>query len=465
MEGRNAFALLMAMRTGKTKTLLDDFGRLEMAGQVDDLLLIAPAGVYRTWLTAVADHVSDDLQQRMQVHLWQAKAPAKAAQQFMAGRNTPRMLLVNVEALSNVERARELCLQFASQRRCMIVIDESTVIKNYKAKRTKFINKQLAPLGAYRRILSGLPTPKSPLDIYSQFEFLDRNLLGYTNYFSFRAHYAVVVRKQFGAFTRPVDVVVGYRNTEELQRKIEPHSHRVLLEDCYDLPPKIYKQRDVTLTDEQRRIYNDLKQFATAQLDAEQHVTAGMVMVQMLRMHQVLCGHTGTEAGEHYTAIPENRTKELLALLEEHDGKAVIWCTYDHDVRKVAEALNKPTDDEPAPDRVARFWGGNTTTREAEELRFQTDPACRYMVATASAGGRGRMWAIADLVVYYSNTPNLEHRSQSEERAQGVNKINSVLYIDLVVPGTVDEKYLYLLRNKIDMAAVVTGDTYREWLI
>lgn len=464
MEGRTAFALLMAMRTGKTKTLLDDFGRLELAGEIDDLLLVAPAGVYRTWMTALDDHLSDDLKARLHVHLWEAKAGARAKAAlnlFIDDRSRPRMLLVNVEALSGVARARELVLQFARQRRSMIVIDESTVIKNYRAKRTKFINKELAPLGAYRRILSGLPTPKSPLDIYTQFEFLDRGLLGYTNFFSFRAHFAVMVRKQFAHMPRPVDIVVGYRNTEELQRLIAPHSHRVLLEDCYDLPPKIYQRREVTMTDEQARIYKEIKEFATAKLDEEQHVTATMVMTQILRMHQVLCGHTGTELGERFTTIPENRTSELLALLEEHDGKAIIWCSYDHDVRKVAEAINVHFDGA----KVARFWGGNTNTREDEERMFQTDPACRHMVATAAAGGRGRMWAAADLVVYYSNTSNLEHRSQSEERAQGVHKINSVLYVDLVVPGTVDEKILTSLRNKIDMAATVTGDDYREWLI
>jgi SNF2 family DNA or RNA helicase len=114
---------------------------------------------------------------------------------------------------------------------------------------------------------------------------------------------------------------------------------------------------------------------------------------------------------------------------------------------------------------VARFWGGNRDTREDEERRFLNDPQCQYMVATAAAGGRGRTWTVADLVVYYSNTADLEHRSQSEERAQGVDKVNSVLYVDLIAPGTVDEKMLSTLRRKINMAAAITSDTWREWVI
>jgi SNF2 family DNA or RNA helicase len=114
---------------------------------------------------------------------------------------------------------------------------------------------------------------------------------------------------------------------------------------------------------------------------------------------------------------------------------------------------------------VARFWGGNRKTREEEERKFQNDPAVRFMVATQSAGGRGRMWAVANTVIYYSNSDNLDHRSQSEERPKAMNKRIPIAYIDLVTPGTVDEKFITSLRRKINMATAITGDNYQEWLI
>jgi len=116
-------------------------------------------------------------------------------------------------------------------------------------------------------------------------------------------------------------------------------------------------------------------------------------------------------------------------------------------------------------DAVALFYGGNRKEREEEERRFKTDPACRFMVATPAAGGKGRTWDVADLVVYYSSTNDLEHRAQSEERPRNVGKVKPIHYVDLVVPGTVDEKIIQALRAKIDLAAVVTGDAWREWLI
>lgn len=473
MEDREAFALLMAMRTGKTKTLLDDWGRLEAQGECDDLLVVAPAGVYRTWETAAKDHLSPELLARTWVHTWEAKGTGTKANQkkvdfLINNKDRPRILLVNVEALSSVERARQVCIEFLGQRRSMLVIDESTTIKNPSAKRTKFINRQLKPRANWRRILSGLPTPKSPLDLFSQFEFLDPSILGFKSYYGFKARYAITRSMQFGG--RMVPIVVGFRDLDELQEKTRRHSFRVQLEDCYDLPPKIYMKREVELTDEQTKLYKEIKEFATSQLSNGDHVTTTQVITQILRMHQVLCGHVGTEDGK-FVEVPEKRTKALLDLLEEHEGKAIIWCSYDYDVRKVAAALEDQDRRRHSPSTppsgsvVARFWGGNRSSREDEERRFLQDPGCRYMVATAAAGGRGRTWTVADLVVYYSNTADLEHRSQSEERAQGVDKAKSVAYVDLVAPGTVDEKMLKTLRAKINMAAAISGDAWKEWLV
>jgi SNF2 family DNA or RNA helicase len=461
MKGRKAFALLMEMRTGKTKTILDHFGQLEDDGQVQDLLVIAPAGVYGTWETAIEDHVGEELKSRLLVHRWSAgagKADQRKLHWFMEQTGRPRVLLMNVEALSSVNRAKDLCEQFLSQGVSMCVIDEATSIKSHSSQRTKFINSRLAPLADYRYILTGTVSPNSPLDVYSQFQFLGPKILGFSSYYAFRARYAVMKQLPIGG--RQVPVVVNYRDIDELRSRLAPHSHRVRLEDCYDMTEPTYAVRHVELTDDQKRIYNELKHFATAKLAEEQFVSAQQVITQILRLHQVLCGHTVDETGERHL-IAENRTNELLNLLEEYDGKAIIWCSYDNDIRKVSECLKR----EYGETSVARFWGGNQSTREQEEVAFKTDPACRFMVATAAAGGRGRTWDVADLTVYYSNTQDLEHREQSEARPKGVGKKRPLHYVDLMVPGTVDEKIIKALRNKINMAATISGDSWKEWVI
>jgi SNF2 family DNA or RNA helicase len=258
--------------------------------------------------------------------------------------------------------------------------------------------------------------------------------------------------------------ITGYKNEEELRDRIAKHSFRVTLADCYDLPSKMYSSREVELTADQKRIYKDLKEKATAELIEEEettgHVTALNVISRMIRLHQVLCGHTRDELNVLHE-IKEKRTGELIDLLREIEGKVVIWASYDYNIKGITSALEK----EYGEGSVARFWGGNAKTREAEEGMFQDDPKCRFMVGTPSAGGRGRLWAVADTVIYFSNTNNLEFRSQSEERTQAINKKTSVQYIDLIAPGTVDERIIEALRAKIDMAATISGDSWRKWLI
>jgi SNF2 family DNA or RNA helicase len=474
-EDEEAFAFLMEMRTGKTKVTIDDYGRLELAKKVRHFCVIAPGGVYKTWTGALQEHLSADLKQRILVHTWisgAGVAQKKRLKAFLEAAEDPNgppcALLINVEALSSVKEARETIIRFAKSGTCYGAVDESTIIGNHESKRTEFINDELAQHFEYRRILSGLPTPRDPLSLYSQFQFLDWKILGHRSFYSFRARYAVTRKmnidqedKKTGEIkTRSITVVDGFRDIDHLNAKIQPKSYRRLLSQCYDLPPKTYSIREVSLTEEQKRLYAEMKTFFTTQLASGEHVVATVVIAQMIRLHQILCGHTRDEDGVWHE-IKENRTSELMQLLDEFTGKAIIWCSYDHDIQKVSKALQA----EYGPDSVARFWGGNKNTREDEQTKFLKNPNCRFMVATAAAGGRGRTWMNASLVVYYSNTNDLEARAQSEERPQGVGKTESVGYVDLVAPGTVDEKIIYALREKINMATAVTGDNYKEWLI
>jgi SNF2 family DNA or RNA helicase len=467
MRGRRAFALLMAMRTGKTKTAIDDFGEMESAGEVRDLLVLAPAGVYRTWHDEFDKHAGADLLDRARIHTWETgggAGHARAATRFMAERDdrVPRIMLMNIEALSyKTAGARELAAEFVGHRHAEVIVDESTTIKSHATNRTKFVIRALRDAGSYRRILCGLPTPQSPLDLFGQFTFLDENILGYafTEFTLFRARYAKVVMTQLPGRKFLVPLIRGFQNTDELYAKIEPHSYRIRLEDVKDLPVT-YQVRHVELTPEQKKAYDSLKKNAIAELEGGRLVTAQLVIVQMLRLHQILCGFVKDSEGV-VRELPEKRTAALLDLFEEYDGKAIVWCSYDLSIRRVAAALK----DKYGEGSVALFWGGNIREREGEDKRFKEDPKCRFMVATPGAGGRGWRWDVANLVVYYSSTNNLEHRDQSEERAKDMTKTDSTAYVDLIVPGSIDEKFIHALRRKIDLASVITGDAYREWLV
>jgi hypothetical protein len=487
MRGQRAFSLLMQMRTGKSKVLLDDFGEMEVAGEVRDLLIITPAGSYRNWTmdrgpgreSELRRQLDPALMERAAVATWASgHAPSqRAVADLLKVRDRPRVLNVNVEALSSVKKAREAVLEFLGAKRgAVVVIDESTAIRNVKSSRTKFIW-DLRKLAPYRRTMTGLVSPKSPLDLFGQFYFLDPQILQHWSYFTFRARYAVLRDMPVGEWfqdprtgqpTRRTTKIVAtdrdgkpmFRHQEELTQRIAPYSYRKLLADCYDIPETFYLTREVELTDEQRRLYAEIRDNATAQLDDGAWVTATEPVAQILRLHQVLCGHVGDEQRQMHM-IPNKRVDAVLEVLAEHDGKAIVWCHYIPLLLAIHERINK----EYGEGSAALFYGGNRDTRHIDESRFLGDDRCRFMVATQGAGGRGNTWDCADLAIYASNSWDLEHRDQSEWRTLNVGKRRNVTNVDLVVPGTLDEKVIAALRSKIDVAAAIMGDGYREWLI
>lgn len=483
MRAKDAFALLLAPRTGKTKTIIDDFGRMELVGWCDTLCVVAPGGVYKTWVGAFKDHASDDLFRRTMVLVWDSsdtKAKRNRLIDAFMAHEGPRVMLINIEALSVVEDAR-LILQdvLAATDNGMLVIDESTSIKNPKAERAKFVcgigkkyrHDPIRRLAKWRRILSGLPTPRSPLDIYMQMYFLNPRILRHESFYTFRNEYAVlrkmtlmngsveeVLDNQVERNQRTFDIVVGYRNQDKLKRLIEPYMHRV------EFRPKIpttYDKIEVPFTDEQQHHYQNILEYATTQISELEHVTATVVIAQIMKLHTICQGFMVDDDRQTVHQLRENKSKAVMDLLDRTSGKTIIWCSYHHSINKL---YNKIILEYGTP-AVARFWGGNRSEREAEERRFKTDPLCNIMLATPHAGGMGRTWDVADTVIYHSSTNDLEKRDQSEQRPMGVEKERGVYNWDVFIPNTVEWKILQALRKKINMAGAITGDNWRSWLI
>ena len=170
----------------------------------------------------------------------------------------------------------------------------------------------------YRRILTGSPITKSPLDLYKQCDFLAPELLGHSSYYTFRTRYAVMKTANFGG--RSVQIVVGYRNLGELSEKLKPFSYRVLKDDCLDLPAKTFMKRIVKLTAEQEKVYKQMKHLALAEMEGKQMTTA-TVLTQLMRLQQINCGHFTADDGTTQ-AVESNRLNELMGVLDETEAEA-----------------------------------------------------------------------------------------------------------------------------------------------
>ena len=452
---KEVFAYFMEMGTGKSKVLIDNIAMLYNAGRINGALIVAPKGVYKNWFDSeIPNHMPDYIQRK--IGLWRTDPNAKDLKPMFSTGADLHILIMNVEAFST-KKGLQFAHRFLSSHDALMGVDESTTIKNPAAKRTKNIL-SLRSLTKYRRILTGSPVTKSPLDLFSQCNFLDPWLLDQSSYYSFRTRYAVCRKIQVHG--RQVEIVVGYRNLAELSDKIKPFSYRVLKDDCLDLPSKTYLKRTIDLSDEQKKVYKQMKQEALAVLNGKM-VTSATVITQLMRLHQITCGHFKSDDGT-VQEIKNNRITQLMDILEEVEGKAVIWAHYRYDIEKIVEAISKKYGN----NTVVTYYGDTTTDERQKAIKKIQDPESpvRFIIGTPQTGGYGITLTGASTMIYYSNGYDLEKRQQSEARIDRIGQEKPMTYIDIMAEDTVDMKIVKSLRQKVNIATEIMGEELKAWI-
>ena len=451
------FAYFMEMGTGKTKVLIDNLAMLYDKGKIDGALIVAPKGVVKTWYeqelpTHLPDHIEN-----VSV-LWQpniTKTQQEKLDSLFEIDSAIHILVMNVEALST-EKGVKFATKFINSHKTLMAIDESTTIKTPTARRTKNIIK-IGLNAKYKRIMTGSPITKNPLDLYTQCEFLDPWLLDFSSYYAFRNRYAEM--KTMHIHGRSIQVVDKFQNLGELSDTVKEFSYRVLKEDCLDLPPKVFIKRHITLTSDQKKVYEQMKQQAIAHLNGK--VTTTMtVLTQLMRLHQITCGYVAADDGTTQ-AVESNRLNELMSILEDTEGKVIIWANYQLSVGEIIQKIIKVY----GPDSYVHYYGLTPQEDRQDFIRkFQNDPKCRFIIGTPQTGGYGITLTQANTVIYYSNGYDLEKRLQSEDRAHRIGQKKTVTYIDLIAEDTIDEKIVEALRKKINIASEVMGEELRDWI-
>ena len=454
---KETYAYFMEMGTGKTKVLIDNMSMLYDKGKIDGALIIAPKGVIKTWYeqelpTHLPDHIEN-----VSV-LWQSnitKSQQEKLESLFEIETALHILIMNVEAFST-EKGVKFASKFLNSHKVLMAIDESTTIKTPSAQRTKNIL-HIGKMSKYRRIMTGSPVTKNPLDLYTQCEFLDPYLLDFASYYAFRNRYANM--KTINVRGRSIQVVHAFQNLRELSDKLKGFSYRVLKEDCLDLPPKNWTKRHIALSKEQQKVYYQMKKTDLATLNGK--VTSTMtVITQLMRLQQITCGHFVADDGTTQE-IKNNRITELMDVLDETEGKAIIWGHWQKDIQNIVNEIEKIH----GPGSVVSYYGLTPQEERQDNIRkFQSDPKCRFMVGTPSTGGYGITLTAANTVIYYSNGYDLEKRLQSEDRAHRIGQKKNVTYVDIIAEKTVDEKIVKSLRKKINIASEVLGEELKDWI-
>ena len=445
---KNEFAYFMEMGTGKTKVTIDNLAYLYYKKKINLVVVIAPNSVYHNWKNEIDIHCP--CKTAIYIH--------KVNKNFEVKEDKLNFFLINVEAFSHASGVKTLesIVNLYSSSMC-VVIDEATSIKNRQAKRTKNICK-VSQKALYKRILTGSPITKSPLDLFSQCEFLKPGILGFTNFYAFRARYSVMKQIQIGA-NKNLLIPIYYQHLGELENKIKSFSFRVRKDECLDLPPKIYEKRDIKLSDQQIKLYNSLKENCRAIIEDEM-ASYNNKLTEILKLQQVCNGFLKTDDGET-KELTNSKLTELINILDEVDGKVIIWANFVHNIETIIKTLQYKFGQTSV---VSVYGDVAVEARNSAVINFQKNDRVRFFVGNPSTGGYGLNLTKASTVIYFSNSFNLEIRQQSEDRAHRIGQENKVTYIDLIAKGTIDEFVLKSLNQNLTLSAQTLGEEVLKFL-
>ena len=218
-------------------------------------------------------------------------------------------------------------------------------------------------------------------------------------------------------------------------------------------------KRIIQLTDEQKKLYKQMKEQALAFLNGKMTTTV-TVITQLMRLHQITCGHFKADDGS-VQEVSSNRLDELMDILEEMEGKAVIWAHYRHDIENIVNALEKKY-----PGETVTYYGDTSTEDRQKAIKLIQDPESkvRFIVGTPQTGGYGITLTGASTMIYYSNGYDLEKRQQSEARIDRIGQEKPMTYIDIIAEGTIDERIVKALRTKVNIATEIMGEELKDWI-
>lgn len=489
------FMLACEQGTGKTWMLLADTEARFDRNEIDALLVVAPSGVHTNWTRReIPTHLSCDCL-AVAYSSGPTKRLLKQIEQVMTKDTDDRKLHILTMSIDSVNTqkgydiAKRFLIRFRD--RCVFALDESSRIKNMTSKRTEKIL-MLSDFAKIKRPMSGTPITNSPSNAFPQFEFMQPGLLGTTSYRSFVAEYSqllppnnrmvldIIQRRSPGLvaeyraamargdttvahdilrrLARMAPQIVAtdtegrpkYRNLEKLRGLMAPHLYRVTKAECLDLPDKIFTNNYFELSPEQRRLYTLVDEEMRWE-DEDGNLDVFTAMTKLTKLQQITSGfiHT-TEAGLVYVEEGATaRIKALMDVVEDIDGKFIIWARYKEEVRSICAALAA------AGIEYVEYHGDVSKADREKAIESLQAGSARAFVGNAASGGIGLTLTAAETAIYYSNDFNLETRLQSEDRCHRIGTVNHINYIDLVAINSIDEKIALALQNKEEVATTL----------
>lgn len=445
-------ALFGDMGIGKTAITIARMVHLFHTGEIELAIVAAPKGVHSNWVRVeLPKHLPEHFPRRVLLYdsgkIYHASFKRDKAVFIKRDPSKLRIITVSMGFLSTAKGQEFLAsLVKGVAGRAFVIIDESSNIKYPKSGRTRgaiIVGKS----AKYRTILSGTAVTQSPTDIYSQCHFLKPGLLGFSSYHAFQHHFCTMKTIRMGP--RTFEKVDGFQNLHELKALLAPFSDIIRKQDCLDLPAKTYITRDVEWHEEQKKVYDKLREDYIYELENGGTVDGSNALTRIIRLQQICFGYA-VDDKKRIQPLPNNRLDVLEDTINEMGEKIIIWAPFRYPLMQIGEMLEKKYGE----DSVVRYYGGIDQKLRDDALEYFQDKTngVRFFLANPAAAGYGLTLTASHDTIYYGNNYNLEQRLQSEDRNHRIGQENSVTYVDLVIPKSIDEKVLLKLQRKAKMS-------------
>ena len=453
--------LLLEMSMGKTMTAISAARIMQKYNKLDRLLIICPKAIQSVWLDEIPLHSNFE----GEPVIWENKKTIKqqrSIQSLFVGGGLS-VLIVRLELFQKKNEVLRLFLEGYFQKNTMIILDESSKIKNVTTQRTPRLI-EYTQGAKYKTILTGTPWTESPLDIFSQMEFMQTGFW-YTyngawlpkilkkHWFIFRNRYAVMKEIRTGE-GRAFKTMVGTRRTEEIAKKIQPYVTQQKKEDWLDLPEKIYQTLHVALSPTEEKAYKTMKDKMILEY-GDTVLTVQSTVTLLTRLRQ-LSGGFYPETGEAIDKVPSGIAM-LMEDVSEYRGKVVIAASYVAEIQGIEKALIK----EYGEENVCTYYGG-TKNRENELVRFKE--SAQFLILNPQSGAFGLNLQFASLMYLYSRPYSYEQNAQLLDRIHRPGQRNNCIYKDIVHSGTVQEKVIKAFEMKKDTVDKFDQLTIKEFL-
>jgi SNF2 family DNA or RNA helicase len=416
---REHVALFMEMRLGKSVVSIRwAKPLLQPAGQ-GGAMIVAPLSTLKGWERELHDEGETDV-------VW--LTGCSVAERTKRASAPHSWYLINYESLRGWKDGYQIPWS-------VLILDESTRIRNPKAQITKLVNRRYFDV-PHRAILSGLPNPESYRDFFEQMRFIssDGTFMGFSNFWAWQERFFFQVGYDWIPKRKPVSA------RDKIKQAVRDQAFVLTRKEAGVGSSKVYETRTVKCSPAQRRALHDVKKHF--RFDGDRDLETKSAGVQFLWMQRISGGFSPDRDNPEW--LDSGKVDELVTLLtgELKNEQVVVWFRFNEELAATYHTLR-----EKGIDAVAITGATDVDKRNVRQLRFQSGDA-RVICIQVGVGRYGLDLSAADTAIYYSNTYEYEARAQSEDRIVHVRKKQPLLYIDLVTEGTPDEDAVDALRDK-----------------